>query len=213
MSTDLQAVSEQPSKLPTLPEQLTQQFYDWERRGRGWRVWNQPVELEPPFRPFFHYWPTVEPIHDDGRRETWLSKLTRNLFGPGETKTPERELPEIEEYLPTGTEAVQPLIEVQVTLPPDLKISKTIAEHLLLNLSYCRGPISFEVIGTSDEIVVQFVCQEPDRAQLVQQLKAHFPDGMVVEEHDYLRNHWAATRESMLWGLAKRLVPVELERL
>ena len=28
---------------------LTRDFYAWEQRGRGWQVWPEPVELEPPF--------------------------------------------------------------------------------------------------------------------------------------------------------------------
>ena len=32
----------------TQAERLTAQFYKWERRGRGWQVWEYPVELEPP---------------------------------------------------------------------------------------------------------------------------------------------------------------------
>ena len=55
-------ITRSPRLLPlTREERLTAQFYDWERRGRGWQLWSYPVELEPPFRPFFgHYvdfWP------------------------------------------------------------------------------------------------------------------------------------------------------------
>ena len=32
-------------------EILTERFYDWELRGRGWQVWNYAVDIEPPFRP------------------------------------------------------------------------------------------------------------------------------------------------------------------
>jgi hypothetical protein len=47
---------------------LTEQFYRWEQRGRGWQIWPEPVDLEPPFEPF---WPAGNiPIIDDGRRET-----------------------------------------------------------------------------------------------------------------------------------------------
>ncbi len=43
-------------------ERLTDQFYAWERRGRGWHTWPYPVELEPPFRPFeYHYAPLSRP--------------------------------------------------------------------------------------------------------------------------------------------------------
>ena len=30
---------------------LTERFYDWELRGRGWQAWNYAVDIEPPFRP------------------------------------------------------------------------------------------------------------------------------------------------------------------
>ena len=36
-------------------DQLVQQFYEWEVRGRGWLLWDRPVEPEPPFAPFFGY--------------------------------------------------------------------------------------------------------------------------------------------------------------
>jgi hypothetical protein len=36
----------------TAPPLLTEQFYQWERRGRGWQVWPEPFDLEPAFRAF-----------------------------------------------------------------------------------------------------------------------------------------------------------------
>ena len=53
----------------TREEQLALQFYQWERRGRGWRVWRHPVELEPPFVPFYghHIFQPTAPV-DDGHR-------------------------------------------------------------------------------------------------------------------------------------------------
>lgn len=41
----------------TLTEHLTANFYNWEKRGRGWQVWDFPVQVEPPFEPFFHATP------------------------------------------------------------------------------------------------------------------------------------------------------------
>ena len=38
--------------MSRIDEQLTEQFYRWELSGRGWRVFAEPVALEPPFRPF-----------------------------------------------------------------------------------------------------------------------------------------------------------------
>src|SRR2546427_353917 len=72
-------MNEAIERLPTVTELLTQQFYDWELRGRGWTVWDQPVELEPPFRPFEgHYAPRI--VQDDGVEETRLSRFARKLL-------------------------------------------------------------------------------------------------------------------------------------
>ena len=63
-----------PDTTPaTVAELLTDQFYRWELRGRGWKLADAPVELEPPFRPFEGH---VLPRHffpDDGVEETRLS--------------------------------------------------------------------------------------------------------------------------------------------
>ena len=59
----------------SLAEQLSLNFYRWERRGRGWDVWDYPVELEPPYEPFLHRYyqvPTSKP-YDDGRYHTLVS--------------------------------------------------------------------------------------------------------------------------------------------
>src|SRR5438093_1423853 len=71
-----------PGPPPTLVELLTEQFYAWERRGRGWQVWPYPVPLEPPFRPFLgHYLPFALRSVDDARKPTLLSTLTERLLG------------------------------------------------------------------------------------------------------------------------------------
>ena len=61
-----------------LAEQLTTNFYLWEERGRGWQVWDFPVELEPPFVPFFHSHRN-EHVIDDGRKPTFFSTLADSI--------------------------------------------------------------------------------------------------------------------------------------
>lgn len=58
---------ESPSFIPSLSEKLTEHFYQWEMRGRGWQLWPYPVDIEPPFVPFSHILPAEKPT-DDGRR-------------------------------------------------------------------------------------------------------------------------------------------------
>ncbi len=73
---------------PTLPERLTEQFYAWELRGRGWQEFARPVVLEPPYVPFPGYF--LPQIKDDGHRPSFLGRL---MAPP----RPEPELPQIEE--------------------------------------------------------------------------------------------------------------------
>src|ERR1035438_6461936 len=107
-------------------EALTRQFYEWERRGRGWQVWERPVAPEPPFRPFFGHFVSgsFEAAIDDGRKPTFLSNLVDGLLKggatPGEAATP----PDDEEPSPTYMEDRAALVEVQAGLPPDTKINK-----------------------------------------------------------------------------------------
>src|SRR5437899_1223778 len=72
-----------PCNSTSSAEALTRQFYEWERRGRGWQVFNQPVALEPLFRPFFGHFVSANPgaIADDGRKPTFLSSLFSGLLG------------------------------------------------------------------------------------------------------------------------------------
>src|SRR5436309_6719786 len=65
----------------TRAERLTEQFYSWEKRGRGWRVWPYAVELEPPFRPFFYHYVPRRPAFDDGRKPTFFSALADKILG------------------------------------------------------------------------------------------------------------------------------------
>ena len=53
--------------LTILAEQLTLQFYSWELKGRGWQVFDEAVDLEPPFEPFFsHRLPVTEHLYRRG---------------------------------------------------------------------------------------------------------------------------------------------------
>lgn len=177
-------------------ERLTRQFYAWEIRGRGWQVWPYPVGLEPPFRPFFHYLPPTPAPIDDGRRPTFLSSLI-DAFKSRPAKTAPVDLwqgfDDDEEFLeaePDVWNDEDQVIEIHVALPPKASVTKDTAEQFLLSLSYCVKPVSFEIIGTAEEIVVQLACFEQDKNQVWQQLGAHFPDAILTEETGYLERLW-----------------------
>lgn len=79
----------------SLTEQITESFYAWELRGRGWQTADYRVVLEPPFRycqllPRYAQSQTT-PI-DDGRRPTFGSTLVERarafLNPPSHTPAP-----------------------------------------------------------------------------------------------------------------------------
>lgn len=186
----------------TRAELLTQQFYDWELRGRGWLIWDAPVELEPPFRPFWgHALPGLPaPARDDVRRATGLTSLVErtrrtltNIITPGrplEASTPPPETDE--ETLPEPFENDDPIVELAVVLPPQAIVKHDTMERLLLALRYVGSPVAFEVVGSPTSIRVQFACREPAAPLIRNQLRAHFPDAAVREDSDWLAGCWDA---------------------
>src|SRR5689334_9233443 len=65
--------------MPGIHEQLSDQFYRWEKRGRGWRVYSEPVYPEPPFAPFDGHYLPASAVVDDGRKPTFMSSLVEKL--------------------------------------------------------------------------------------------------------------------------------------
>jgi hypothetical protein len=160
-------------------EQLTTNFYVWEERGRGWDVWDFPVELEPPFEPFYHSF-RREHVADDGRKPTALSSFADSigrLFGKpaeGDGETVPEESYGLLSPFPFECEFESK--ELSLGLPITEKVTPEYAEELLLNLGSCSWPLSFEVVGSKDSISVQLACREPDLVQVKQQLRAYYPE-------------------------------------
>jgi len=177
--------------MSRLDEQLTEQFHQWERRGRGWQVFDEPVSPEPPFRPFEgHYQPTT-PAIDDGLRPTFLSSLVKKLSGKLSTESPPVPVePEPEEEPEPQSLVREKLIELQASLPDKLDIPKEAFEQFLLNLSLCREPIAFELVGSHKRVSAQFVAGEGDAPLLRRQLQAYFPEAVFVPREGGLEKAW-----------------------
>jgi hypothetical protein len=182
---------------PTLEERLTMQFYEWERRGRGWQVWPRPVELEPPFRPFLFHYAVPPPVVDDARKPTALQAFFDSLRGrpnPGAVLDRTVSYPEAghDEPLREASEDDENPVELRVILPPSVKTSKDATEQFLLGLKYCSGPLSFEIVGSQESIDVQLACRPADHPQVREQLQAHFPESVLSERRDFLNTAWNA---------------------
>ncbi|HEX4959342.1 MAG TPA: type IV secretion system DNA-binding domain-containing protein [Thermoanaerobaculia bacterium] len=185
---------------PTLPERLTEQFYAWELRGRGWQEFAHPVALEPPFRPFPGYF--LPPIKDDGHRPGLLGRL----FAP---RRPEPGIPETLEPEPETFESDEALVECAVSLPSEVAVKAESAERFLLALSAAELPLAFEIVGLPESLTVQVVCRAPDAALLGNQLRAFFPEVSIQPEPEGLRHAWTREQgETVLlhFGLAREFM-------
>ena len=177
--------------MPTPHQRLTEQFFAWEIRGRGWRVFPDPVSPEPPFRQFEgHYLPPAPPV-DDGRRETFLSSLLQGFSRKLSTApSPPPIIVEPEEEPEPPPLVRDSLVELQASLPANLSIPKDVFEQFLSNLHLCREPITFELVGIENCVTAQFVAH-PDDAPLVRrQLQAYFPEAIFQATANTLENEW-----------------------
>ena len=120
-----------------LDETISRQFREWEFRGRGGRLFERPVALEPPFAPFTGYRLPRQRV-DDGRRETILSSLWNRFTAPPPEPEPEEEtVDEPEPYFRDATECV----ELQLTLPDTKPFSAANYEACL------KGPFASDPLA------------------------------------------------------------------
>ncbi|SKA85680.1 AAA-like domain-containing protein [Prosthecobacter debontii] len=198
---------------------LTDQFYRWELRGRGWQHYDAPVSIEPPFRPFFGHFVSQNgsPPADDGRHETIGSRF---LGGVSRLLSPEPAAQASEHTTDNEPgpfyEERGEMTEAQITLPDIKGISRDTMESWFLSLSSCREPVAFELVGSAREIVAQFAAGIADAPLLTQQIAAHFPGAEVVPQNDYLHQRWREAGPQMAvveLGLSDLcMVPLALPR-
>lgn len=167
--------------MQSAPEYATWQFYDWEKLGRGRLIYDAPLQIEPPFHPFFgHTLPVSTATRDDGR-----GHLFSRLFGVFKKKQA-RTIAELEgtEYLPYLLTKDEPLVIYGISVPKGAKIEVQETLELLLMLSYTTYPVSFEIIAVHGRITMQIVCRESDAAIVSSQVRAYFPDCTVQKRED-----------------------------
>lgn len=172
----------------SLPQYLTAQFYAWEQRGRGWKVFSEPVHLESEFIPFFgHFPPQTTKQIDDGRRPVFFPQIQEalGLFKkPTSTLYGEEAFAQLEEIYSIEAyryENSNPVTELQINFDKDARIPFENIEQLLLMLSTCEGIVGFEIFGTKDRITIQFVCTS-HKASAFKSHIAAYASGVVINE-------------------------------
>lgn len=187
--------------MPTLslPDFYTTQFYIWERRGRGYQYFPNPVDIEPEFIPFFgHVLPENDRPYDDGLRPRILPSITHGiskwLKGEKENNLLEEEkaLTWLEELYPLRAyNANNPnpdIIELQLVFPQETRIGFEYIEELLLLISKTSDPISFEIVAFHDQIQVQLACTGEDVLLVSGYVSEYLPGVVVHQRPDMLRD-------------------------
>ncbi len=203
-----------------LAETFTEQFYNWEQRGRGWQVYRKPVSLEPPFRPFV-FLPLFGsvPTHDDGRKPSFLERVFSPKQPPPSTPSLD---PELVKYL---TETPEPIldnspydcVELVLNLPSELPAKQKSAEQFLLALSGARYALSFEILAISGHIRIQIACRIEDESLVTQQIAAFFPSvGILHDQPSFIEllEHYGNEYSHVVdFGLShESMLPIRLHR-
>lgn len=165
----------------SLTEELTEQFYAWEKRGRGWQLWNEPVVLEPPYTPFIRYRGGWEPPEDDGRKPFFVERLWRWAWEGRRVLRREVDAPLCIDDPDVEVDAgKRELTELQVRVPAETGMTPELAEQILLCLTARSSRVSFELVGSVDGIVLQFV--SPEKTGLRESLEAFVPGLEFADE-------------------------------
>jgi hypothetical protein len=195
-------VSNDSDFLPTLAEQLTARFYAWEKRGRGWKVWDEPVDLEPPYAPFFHRLPELHAPIDDGREpglfDLWSAKIREFFSGAGSNEPVLTAEIADSDLHPAAFVDESEIQEIGISLFTDQKVTVESAEQLLLGLGGCAFPLSFEIVATAERISVQLACRRRDTKLVCQQVRACFPEVVLLDNKDKLDAAWNSKKRTAI---------------
>lgn len=182
--------------MPNLHDQVSAQYSAFERRGRGWKVYDDPVVPIPPFEPFRGY-RLQKANPDDGRVPSLGSGLVESVLSFFGSKRPlPVEQPAIyvpEDPIPEPLERNELLTELQTVLPANLDVRPDAFITFLTQLAVCSDPIAFELLGNSDRIVSQFTVSPRDTAIVRRQLSAYFPDVAFIPRQETLLIDWFDT--------------------
>jgi hypothetical protein len=178
-----------------IDDQLTEQFYRWELRGRGRNTFPGPVALEPPFRPFAGYSLPRRSAAQEGRRHTRTSGFFDRLR---QTVQPPVPAPQAEPEAEPAPEWREPeeLTELQLTLPVSRAVPAAEVETFLRHVCRPSETLALEILGTAQETVPQLVASPRAATRVERALGASWPGVIVMPRDDALAAAWDETETS-----------------
>ncbi len=166
----------------TSSEHYTVQFYTWEYRARGLHEEKYPVALEPPFMPFIRHLPQPL-VFDEGKRPTWLSRLAEAFSVKKHVVEEQVPVLDYEHLEAFPSNVVSQQVIFKVFIQADKKTAtQDVITALLGILSATKATVSFEIIGNSRQIVIQFVCASDDSSLLQSTIPAYLTNCIIQNE-------------------------------
>lgn len=196
---DEQSIMHRQFRVCPETEIITQYFYTWDYRLRGYDLYEYPIHPEPVFMPFYDVRAPQTPLVDDARRHTLLSKLTeyfKSRFSEGKATLPDTQEETELDLSPRLYVSGEEIVELQISLPKNCDYPAYLIATLFDGIRGYQHPISFEVIGTDTHILVQFSCIASDAQHFESQLNAFFPEAVITKQSNYLTDTWLATHGS-----------------
>lgn len=193
---------------------MAQVFADWERRLRGWRIWDYAVSLEPAFLPIKTPAPqVVAPVQDDAKIQGGFGRLFgRNQANQQRVSINEsRLLPQQTgeaSNKPTAFYRNESLSELSIILPKEFDASPAVCEQFFLSLSSFSTPVSFEILADASSISIQLACDYSLASHLKNQIKTFFSDCVINENQAVLKSHLTNQEQTVIadFGLARQLL-------
>jgi len=161
----------------SVSEQATLNFYKWESLGRGYYQFDVPVGIEPPYTAFSRKMLHERDSNDDGRVPSLLSHFTSYFT----TDSLVESLDEVKGLEPNylDIEDVPNLSGFCFSFKESTVIKPESFEALINILSYTIYPVSFEIVGCATTIVIQLVCAEAEKEQIVSLFGGYFPNAVM----------------------------------
>lgn len=156
-------------------DKAVEHFYNWELKGRGYLLFDYPVNLEPTYRPFYHSYANAEYV-DDGKVPTFFERLFGSNKPVVKEEEEEERPPKIFEYSPF-------LKQIRICFPRTPIIDDSLSLEFLNMLSESADQISFEIIGRHNSIEIQIVCSIDDDKRILHLLNAYFPNSIITESN------------------------------
>jgi hypothetical protein len=181
--------------MSRIDDQLTEQFYRWELRGRGWQIFEQPVGLEPPFLPFAGQFLPPQKRSDEGRRHTRLSGFMERLRQTA-APPPPAEATEADTEPEPEWRGPEELEELQMSLPLSRSVPTPQVESFLRHVCRASETLVLEILGTERETVPQFVASPRAVMRVQRAVEACFPGVVVTPAGEALSEAWRDSEAS-----------------